>query len=107
MLAPVNAWFALGWPLLLFAVLIVLFRRLPAFLLVRPLLPKFKHWPDLFFLGWFGPVGIAALFYSMHVLKHTPYQLVWEVASFVVFFSTLVHGLTSLSLSKGYARRRI
>ena len=107
MLAPVNAWFVLGWPLLLFAVLILLFRRLPAFLLVRPLLPKFKHWPDLLFLGWFGPVGVAALFYSMHVLKHTPYPVVWEVASFVVFFSTLVHGLTSLPLSKRYARQRI
>ncbi len=107
MLAPIEAWLSLGGPLLLFAVLILLFRRLPALLLVRPLLPRFKHWPDLLFLGWFGPVGVAALFYSMHVLRHTPYQVVWEVSSFVVFFSTLVHGLTSLPLSKGYARRRI
>ena len=107
MLAPTEAWLSLGGPLLLFAVLILLFRRLPAFLLVRPLLPRFKHWPDLLFLGWFGPIGVAALFYSMHVLRHTPYQVVWEVSSFVVFFSTLVHGLTSLPLAKRYARRRI
>ena len=103
---PIDAWLAVGWPLLLFASLIMLFRRLPAFLVMKPLLPKFKSWYDLLFIGWFGPIGVAALFYAMHVLKETPYQVVWEVSSFVIFFSTLIHGLTSIPFSRLYALSR-
>ena len=102
---PINDWLSIGLPLLLFAVLVMLFRRLPAFVLLRPLLPRFRHWSDIFFLGWFGPVGVAALFYTMHVLENTPYREVWPIVSFVIFVSTLIHGLTSLPLSRWYARK--
>ena len=104
MFLPIDAWFRIGCPIVVFAILVMLLRRLPAFIIAQPLLPQFGHWRDLLFLGWFGPVGVAALFYSMHVLKNTPYQVVWEVASFMIFFSTLMHGLTSLPLSRWYAR---
>ena len=106
MFLPIDAWFRIGWPIVIFAALVMLLRRLPAFVITKPLLPQFNRWRDLLFLGWFGPVGVAALFYSMHVLKNTPYQVVWEVTSFVIFFSTLVHGLTSLTLSRWYARHQ-
>ncbi len=55
-------------------------------------------------MGWFGPIGIGALFYAMLVLKETPYQVVWEISSFVIFFSTVVHGLTSIPFSRLYAK---
>lgn len=100
---PVEAWLKMGWPLLLFAVLILLFRRVPAFLALKPLLPRFQSWYDVLFLGWFGPIGIGALFYAMHVWQETPYRVVWEVSSFVIFFSTLFHGLTSIPFSRRYA----
>ena len=103
---PIDAWLTIGWPVVAFASLVMLLRRLPAFLMLKPLLPKFKSWYDIIFLGWFGPVGVAALFYAMHVLKETPYYLVWEVTSFVVFFSTVVHGLTSIPFSRFYAKRQ-
>ena len=102
---PVDEWLSWGTPLLWFAVLVMLLRRVPAFVLLRPLLPRFRRWSDIFFLGWFGPVGVAALFYTMHVLEKTPYQEVWPIVSFVIFTSTLIHGLTSLPLSRWYARR--
>ncbi len=103
---PLSEWLSIGWPLPLFGGLVLLFRRIPAFLLLRPLLPRFKNWYDLLFISWFGPIGVAALFYTMDVLEKTPYQQVWPIVSFVVFLSTLVHGLTSLPLSRWYARRR-
>ena len=103
---PIGEWLGVGWPLLLFGVLVLLFRRIPAFLLLRPLLPRFKNWYDLLFMGWFGPIGVAALFYTMEVLEKTPYQQVWPIVSFIIFLSTLIHGLTSLPLSRWYARQR-
>lgn len=106
LMLPLSGWADLGWPLLLFGVLVLLFRRIPAFALLKPLLPRFKNWYDLLFIGWFGPIGVAALFYTMDVLERTPYQEVWPIVSFVIFLSTLVHGLTSLPLSRWYARRR-
>lgn len=102
----IDEWLTWGWPLLLFGVLVMMFRRLPAFVLLKPGLPRFRSWYDLLFLGWFGPVGVAALFYAMDVLQRTPYREVWSVVSFIIFLSTLVHGLTSLPLSQWYARRR-
>lgn len=105
LMLPLNEWLDVGWPLLLFGGLVMLLRRLPAFVLLRPLLPRFRHRSDIFFLGWFGPVGVAALFYTMHVLENTPYREVWPIVSFVIFVSTLIHGLTSLPLSRWYARK--
>lgn len=106
LMLPLSEWLSIGWSLPLFGVLVLLFRRIPAFLLLRPLLPRFKNWYDLLFMGWFGPIGVAALFYTMDVLEKTPYQQVWPIVSFTIFLSTLVHGLTSLPLSRWYARQR-
>lgn len=101
---PIDEWFEAGWKILAFGFLIMLFRRMPAFLLLKPLLKKFKGIPDILILGWFGPIGVAAIFYAMQVLKKTPYHEVWVMGSFVIFLSTLIHGFTSLPLSKLYAR---
>lgn len=106
LMLPLDEWLSIGWPLLLFGVLVLLFRRIPAFILLKPLLPRFKSWYDLLFMGWFGPIGVAALFYTMDVLERTPYREVWPIVSFIIFLSTLVHGLTSLPLSRWYARHR-
>lgn len=102
---PIDEWFEVGWKIVWFALLIMFFRRLPAFILLKPFLKKFRSWYDIFVLGWFGPIGVAAIFYAMYVLKETPYQQVWVVGSFVIFISTLIHGFTSLPLSKLYAKK--
>jgi sodium/hydrogen antiporter len=102
---PVEAWFDIGWKVVLFGLLTLCFRRLPAFILLKPLLRKLKGWYDVLILGWFGPIGVAAIFYAMHVLKETPYQQVWEIVSFVIFISTLMHSLTSLPFSRLYVAK--
>jgi hypothetical protein len=48
------------------------------------------------------PVGVAAIFYSMDFITDTHCELVWELASFVVFFSTLVYRVIGLTLPKWY-----
>jgi len=100
---PINAWSELGVILLIaFGLSIMLFRRIPAFLLIKPILKHFSDIRDVTILGWYGPVGVAAIFYAMHTLHLTPYREVWHLASFVVFTSTIVHGLSSLPLARWY-----
>jgi sodium/hydrogen antiporter len=91
---PWSAWGDLGWrgPALVLAVL--LWRRLPVVLLLRRPL-RLQH-PDALFLGWFGPIGVSALFYlAMEAERLTVDPVVLAAGSLVVVGSTVVHGVTS------------
>jgi sodium/hydrogen antiporter len=101
LVAPWKEWLETGPLLLLFAILLLLFRRLPVFLLMKPLL-KGYHTKDLLLMGWFGPIGVAALFYALHIREMHLYEHLWIIVSFVVFSSTVVHGFTRYYLSKKY-----
>ncbi|HEX2939548.1 MAG TPA: cation:proton antiporter, partial [Rhodopila sp.] len=59
--APWQAWYALGWPGVAFAVGLLLLRRLPAWIALHRLIPWTRHRADTLFYGWFGPIGVAAL----------------------------------------------
>ncbi len=61
---PWRDWVELGWPVVAFAVAVLLLRRLPVVLALQPLLGM--SWRSTVFLGWFGPVGVSALFYLTH-----------------------------------------
>lgn len=102
---PVGEWLAQGWPLLAFAGLILLLRRPPAlgatFPLLRPLTAR-----DAAYAGWFGPVGIAALYYATFATEHVAEPVIWNAASAVVFASMMAHGLTAAPLTKLYALRQ-
>jgi NhaP-type Na+/H+ or K+/H+ antiporter len=59
---PWEGWLELGWGGLLLVVAVLLLRRLPAVLALRPLLGVVRgRAKDVLFLGWFGPIGAAAL----------------------------------------------
>ena len=105
---PWSAWSALGWgALLLLVVAIFLLRRLPALLAVAPLLGTVERRADALFLGSMGPIGISALFYTYVVLANGPFEEVWQVASFVIAASILIHGLSATWLSRKYHAYRI
>ena len=42
---------------------------------------------DALFLGWFGPVGIAALYYANLSLRGTGIEAAWTVGSIVICVS--------------------
>jgi sodium/hydrogen antiporter len=113
-----------------FLFLILLFRRIPivytSFKL--SLLPHLKTTTEALFCGHFGPMGVGALFLAMEARAqletdtslplpspptHLPIEkqrtitLVWPIICFVVFGSTLVHGLSTLTISiwGHYARK--
>ncbi len=101
LIAPYSEWLTIGWMLVLFAIVILLFRRLPVLLLIKPVLKDYKL-KDVLLMGWFGPVGVAAMFYSMHIDKKHHYPELWPIVSFVIFASTVVFGFTRYYISKWY-----
>ncbi|GAB3955548.1 cation:proton antiporter [Streptomyces sparsus] len=92
---PWSEWAELGWArCLLLVVGVLLLRRLPVLLALKR--PLALSWRDAVFLGWFGPIGVSALFYltmEAHRLGADP--VVLAAGTLVVAASTLVHGVTT------------
>jgi sodium/hydrogen antiporter len=59
---------------------------------------------DVLFLGWFGPIGAAALYYAAFSYRETGIEAAWTVGSLVICASVLVHGITATPLTKLYGR---
>ena len=100
---PWTSWGAVGWEPLVFTIAVLLLRRLPwVVLLHRPLqLSK----PDATFAGWFGPIGVAALFYLTEAREAVALnELSWLTGLMVIAASTLLHGATALPGRRWYAR---
>lgn len=103
---PWHEWVALGWTAVWIVALILLFRRIPAFLLLTPILPHFrKKLSSIMVMGWFGPIGVAALYYSVLAMNKTGLKESWIIASLVVFASTILHGLTSVPLEELFYKK--
>jgi sodium/hydrogen antiporter len=52
---PWSGWYELGWPGLLLVIGVLLLRRPPVLLLLRPLLRDIRSTSEALFVGWFGP----------------------------------------------------
>lgn len=59
---------------------------------------------DTLFVGWFGPIGIAAVFYATVAVHETGLQQVWEISSLVIAASILAYGVTSTPFTKQYGQ---
>lgn len=101
---PWQGWLSLGWMALLAAILIVLLRRLPALLLLSPLLGPLKGIRTAAWLGWIGPLGVAALLYALEVREKTDLDLAWPLVTLVVVASVVIHGSSSIVSARAYAR---
>lgn len=91
---PWGEWGGLGWSGVALAVAVLVLRRLPLVLaLARPLGMRLH---SAAFLGWFGPVGVAAVFYlTMEAEYGSEHPEILAAGSLVVVASTLAHGLSS------------
>jgi NhaP-type Na+/H+ or K+/H+ antiporter len=115
------------WQLLLFSLLVLLFRRIPVMLAVKSFTHDIKTYREALFCGHFGPMGLGALFLAMEARaqletgtslplpepppgkgeKARAIALVWPVVCFMVLSSTFVHGLSVVAISLGghYSRK--
>ena len=118
------------WQLVLFLLLVLLFRRMPIVLAVKSFIPDVRTYREALFCGHFGPMGVGALFLAIEATAQLetgtslplgkaphpkpPYDdksiaihLIWPVICFVVLGSTMVHGLSvaAISLGSHYGRK--
>ncbi|KAL9603336.1 MAG: hypothetical protein Q9219_001198 [cf. Caloplaca sp. 3 TL-2023] len=101
-------------------ILILLFRRIPIVLLLKPLIPDIRTYREALFCGHFGPMGIGGLFLAIESRaqlengesiplprppKHHPNKVaietVWPVVAFILLGSTFVHGCSVAAISLG------
>lgn len=94
--------------LIALGVLILLFRRIPAIMVMYKAMPHtVKSWREALFMGYFGPIGIGAVFYVEHARHLFPsledvetreemdlLRAMRPVVYFLVLFSIVVHGLS-------------
>jgi NhaP-type Na+/H+ or K+/H+ antiporter len=91
---PWQEWVSLGWAGPAMAAAVLLLRRLPVLLVLgRPL--RLGR-ADAVYLGWFGPVGVSAIFYlTLEAQRLGADKDVLAVGVLVVVASTVAHGLSS------------
>lgn len=101
-----------AWRLVVIALLVIFFRRIPIMLMLKPIIPDIKTWREALFCGHFGPIGVGAIFVAIlaraeletgsttplavlpdpsdvdYVLIYT----IWPITTFLVIASILVHG---------------
>ncbi|KAJ5584936.1 Na(+)/H(+) antiporter [Penicillium hispanicum] len=102
------------WRLVVIAILVIFFRRIPIMLLLKPIIPDVKTWREALFAGHFGPIGVGAIFASIlaraelendstqpspeaqlptqGTKNYYIIQLIWPITTFMVISSILVHG---------------
>lgn len=102
-----------AWKLVVIALFVIFFRRIPIMMALKPLIPDIKTWREALFAGHFGPIGVGAIFVAMLArgeLQHdnpvplgqsptdstlpnyTLFTLVWPIVTFLVISSIIVHG---------------
>lgn len=106
--------YALGiraWKLVCLAILVLVVRRLPIILALKPVIPDIHTWREALFCGHFGPIGVGAVFMALLARAqleshsetptatvpkdHPQYYLIatmWPISCFLVISSIIVHG---------------
>lgn len=102
------------WRLVVIAIFVILFRRIPIMMALKPLIPDIKTWREALFAGHFGPIGVGAIFVAILARaeleqgkpvplsefpapgtpNYTVALLIWPIVTFLVVSSILVHGST-------------
>ncbi|CAI2181447.1 17172_t:CDS:10 [Funneliformis geosporum] len=87
------------WRLIVISVIILLFRRLPIVMACLKVIPALKTHREGIFAGWFGPIGVGAVFYAQVAKEQfaetdPARELILPVVFFLVISSITIHGLS-------------
>lgn len=104
---PWQEWTKLGWEGLVLAFLILLLHRIPILFPVKSLVSNLKSSLDILFVGWFGPIGVAAFYYAMFSMRQTGIEELWPVVSLVICTSIVLHGITATYFTKLYGKHSL
>lgn len=101
-----------AWRLVVLAIFVILFRRIPIMLALKTFIPDVKTWREALFAGHFGPIGVGAIFIAILARAELEYEeavplsdtppegvehytlvaLIWPIVTFLVISSIIVHG---------------
>jgi len=96
------------WRVIVLAILILILRRMPAILALYKWIPDIKTLREAAFVGWFGPMGVGAVFISTLARHHIPHpepdgdtsqvdllqETIVPIVMMLVLASILTHGLS-------------
>ncbi|KAJ2158372.1 hypothetical protein GGF46_003820 [Coemansia sp. RSA 552] len=92
------------WRLIVAAIMVLLLRRMPIVLILTKVTPAFRNYRQSLFAGWFGPIGVGAMFFAEIVLEEIEAEpenfhlrsreIIQPIVMFLIFSSVLVHGIT-------------
>ncbi|ANB13155.1 Nha1p [Sugiyamaella lignohabitans] len=92
------------WKFIVMGIALLLFRRLPAVLLFYRIIPDIADLKEAVFTGFFGPIGVGALFYLEVALQefqgmglsnsNVMVRTIKPVVYFSILSSVLVHGIS-------------
>lgn len=100
------------WRLVVIAILVLFFRRIPIMLALNWVIPDLKTWREALFAGHFGPIGVGAVYAVILMrseLEHgdpiplasypasgepneTVVTVSWPIVTFLIITSIIVHG---------------
>ncbi|KAF2666699.1 hypothetical protein BT63DRAFT_350390, partial [Microthyrium microscopicum] len=99
------------WRLVVVAIFVILFRRIPIMMMLKPIIPDIKTWREALFAGHFGPIGVGAIFVAILARAElenettTPLAklpkdnehyniiaMIWPITTFLVLTSIIIHG---------------
>jgi len=106
-LVPWGAWTALGWPGLAFALWTLLLRRTaPVALALGPTSTPRR---GVAFLGWYGPLGVSAIYYAVFVERYglAEYERIFAACTLAIVVSVLVHPVSATPGLRAYAGRSL
>ena len=101
---PWPAWFSMGWTAVFLILAVIILRRIPVLLLIGGLTDKLHGLRESIFVGWFGPIGVGALFYSTFAFLKTGNEQVWVIVSLLIAASIVIHGLSATPFTKWFGR---
>lgn len=105
---PWDAWIALGWSGLAFALWALVIRRPAAAALALAVAPVDTPRRGIAFLSWYGPIGVAAIYYALFVERYglQEFERVFAAATLAIAVSVVVFSLSATPGVRRYAGRR-
>jgi sodium/hydrogen antiporter len=102
-----------AWRLVVVGIFVLLFRRIPIMMMLKPIIKDLKTWREALFAGHFGPIGVGAIFVAIMARAELEHEstfplpqneisatsehiniitLIWPITTFLVICSIIVHG---------------
>ncbi|KAK4688341.1 sodium/hydrogen antiporter, partial [Tremellales sp. Uapishka_1] len=97
------------WRLVILGITVMLLRRLPWVVAMVHWIPALPTWREAAFAGFFGPIGVGAVYYVQVALEKIPddgtrdhlRQVITPVVYFLILTSVIVHGIT-IPINRGF-----